>query len=164
MRIIHFPAAALGAAAIAAAASAQPASNGHGGHPGASIPFDVGRVVGERAQGRPGWGMHRGRGHGRRGPGFGRGGAGFPYPFAAYGIDGEYRAVDAHGTGFFAGAGGRIRMEGGRPYYDYDRAYPYEWASSAAGGPLEWRAGAIAGPSPERCSLEKGVRVCRGRD
>ena len=101
---------------------------------------------------RPGPGRHHRRHRGFGGPAFNPWG----------GIDGPFEAVDPHGNGFFAGAGGRIRSQGGRPYYDYDRAYPYEWASAAAGGSLEWQVEEIVGASAERCTTEKSVRVCRG--
>jgi hypothetical protein len=163
MRIILFPATVLGATAMAAAAAAQPAPNGHVKYPaGVTTAAEAGQVYGGRPHWRPGPGMHRGRGRDGHGPGLG-GGVGFPYLFAPYGIEGDYEAVDPHGTGFFAGAGGRVRLSGGRPYYDYDRAYPYEWASAAGGGrpgaggePVGWSVAAT------RCAVEKGVRVCRG--
>ena len=115
---------------------------------------------------------------GRRGPGFDgrrpfRPGPGrdrrhrhrgddFAFPYGAGGLAVPADWVDPHGNGFFAGAGGAVRLEGGRPYYDYDRTYPYEWASGAGGGPLEWRVEEIIGVAAERCTAEKGVRICRG--
>jgi hypothetical protein len=54
--------------------------------------------------------------------------------------------------------------EGGRPYYDYDRGYPYDWYRD------DWARTAmpIASAKPVdtalRCEVEgAGVRVCRGR-
>jgi hypothetical protein len=104
---------------------------------------------------RPGPGRHR--------PHRGRhGGDDLVLPYGAGGLALPADWVDPHGNGFFAGAGGQVRVNGGRAYYDYDRAYPYEWSSAAGGGTLEWRVEAFEGPSAERCTAEKGVRVCRG--
>lgn len=101
-------------------------------------------------------GRHDRRRHGR----FGRGADRFVAPIGGIGHIDEFEAIDPHGNGFFAGGGGEVRLRGGRPYYDYDRSYPYEWASAAAGGDLRWEA---AGPlDVERCTTEHGVRVCRG--
>ena len=167
MRIILLLAATLGVAAIGAAAPAQTghAGPGRGGgpnggwHPGTSGPaFDLLRP--SRAELRRGRGHHRHHRRHRRHHRDDRGqDFGFLYPFGA--IAGPFAAVDPHGNGFFAGAGGRVSLDGGRPYYDYDRSYPYEWASAAGGGH-----GPAADESrfrPElRCAVENRVRVCRG--
>ena len=152
MRITFLTLAALGAAAVGGAALAQPASTTAGHRPGMHAPPAAGDFL--RSPRGFGRGMHRGsRGHhGRSGrdrlPSFylGLGGYGEPAP--------------AHGDGFFAG-GGEVRMEGGRPVYDYDRSYPYEWASAAA--PASDRAGGERYEMEPRCAVESGVRVCRGR-
>lgn len=87
----------------------------------------------------------------------------------SFGFAESFGLADPHGNGFFAGAGGEIRLRAGRPYYDYDRSYPYEWASSAAGS-LRWsvddeevRREAERSLAFPHCSIERGVRVCRGR-
>jgi hypothetical protein len=88
--------------------------------------------------------------------------SGFLYPYGAGFVEGAYEAVDPHGNGFFAGGGGEVRVQGGRPHYDYDRSYPYEWAPAGRAREFEL---AEVGPSTEaskRCTFEKGVRVCRG--
>jgi hypothetical protein len=77
------------------------------------------------------------------------------------GIAYSYEAVDPHGGGFFARGGGEVRVQGGRPHYDYDRSYPYEWASRA-GGRESWANVERGGPSLVHCGRERGVRVCRG--
>ncbi|HYD36027.1 MAG TPA: hypothetical protein VEA60_00320 [Allosphingosinicella sp.] len=155
MRIILVLAAA-GMAAAAAAASAQPAG-GAGGRSGISVgtmrPAARGPAFHRFKPFRPGPGHHHRRHRGFERPAF--------FGWGAGGFEGV-EAVDPHGNGFFAGAGGRVDLDGGRPYYDYDRAYPYEWASAAGGGRLEWRViGGPVDPAP-RCSSEQGVRVCRG--
>jgi hypothetical protein len=158
MRIIFFLAAAAGAAAASGPAPAQTSSMGpRSGHPHASA-----------ANGSAGWilrsnpDFRRGRpgcDHDRRHDRFGRGGEGLLY---SYGFDGAPDRVDPHGNGFFAGGGGGVVMRAGRPLYDYDRSYPYEWAPSAAGP-----GAGIASEGEDRsepfCSLERGVRVCRAR-
>ncbi|HEU0099194.1 MAG TPA: hypothetical protein VFQ67_10510 [Allosphingosinicella sp.] len=161
MRIIFLAAAAIGMAAIGTAAEARPgaAGSGHGsgpagawsgGHRGGQVRhscFGCSAADGDR---RPG------RGHGRHGRDSRHG-------FLLYGGAGiAVGTADPYGNGFFTGGGGRIRLRGGRPYFDYDRAYPYEWAS-AAGGRREWAAEEERPTEPrERCTLENGVRVCRG--
>lgn len=167
MRIILFLAAAAGAAAMSAPALAQSAAT-TAGHRGPSYP-----AASMRAGGHSDWHPHPRFPGGRfRGPGrphdrdrwrhhrrFGRDSGEFVYPF---GFAGGFDMVDPHGNGFFAGAGGEIRMSGGRPHYNYDRSYPYEWASAAA-GPAGW-GGAEDGRRPIMlCGIEQGVRVCRGR-
>ena len=120
-----------------------------------------------RHHGRPG--RHPGRFDGHRGGfdrdrfrlgRFGRGDA-FVVAYGGVGSVEEFEAVEPHGNGFFAGGGGQVTLNGGRPYYDYDRSYPYEWASAARGGAHWVVDGAIN--EPERCTSERGVRVCRGR-
>lgn len=115
---------------------------------------------------------HPGRGHGRhdrrgrhdRHDRWGHHGmpdTAFLYPYGAGFVDGAYEAVDPHGSGFFAGGGGAVRVQGGRPYYDYDRSYPYEWAP--AGRPsVGWTVDESDLKAPPQCSVERGVRVCRG--
>jgi hypothetical protein len=159
MRIILVLAAAAGAAAISGPAPAQASSN----YPAASraAPASHGRGVvrSGRPDFRPGMpGRFRHRPWGRHGRPD-RGAEGFAYPF---GFIESYESVDPHGTGFFAGGGGMIRMQGGRPLYDYDRSYPYEWRSPA-GPSVAWVVSDDQ-PGPDAgCSLERGVRVCRGR-
>jgi hypothetical protein len=86
--------------------------------------------------------------------------------FAAYGsggIEWPVDGVDRHGNGFFARGGGQLQLQGGRPHYDYDRSYPYEFASAAAGDGGQART--VEEPairSGPRCTMESGVRVCRG--
>lgn len=71
--------------------------------------------------------------------------------------------------GFFAGPA-EVQVANGGAYYDYDRAYPYDWyrdpeAAAGEGAPR------LAGPPPMRCDVTwvsgRGaaapVRVCRGR-
>ncbi len=52
-------------------------------------------------------------------------------------------------------------MKDGRPVYGYDRSYPYEWAPAARGRP-DWEAAESQAEPPPRCTVEQGVRVCRG--
>jgi hypothetical protein len=111
-------------------------------------------------QGHDGHGGHGHDDHG--GHDRGRWNKDYAVGYGAGGFGGPYEAVDPYGTGFFAGAGGAVRLRGGRPRFDYDRTYPYEWAS-VAGGRREREAepSRFAAP-PGRCSMENGVRVCRG--
>ena len=119
-----------------------------------------GRAVDLRRPFRPGLGRGPGRHH--RHPGrHGRAGPDFLFPYGAGGLAGEFEAVDAYGNGFFAGGGGRVRVDGGRPYYDYDRSYPFEWASAVA-APRSWAEEEDRPILPPRCVVENGVRVCRG--
>jgi hypothetical protein len=161
MRIILGLAAAA-AAAIGTAAAARPGGS-PGGPGGGSQPAwsSGGHHFAKGRHGRPrtGWvGTDR-----RRGPGHGR----FDdrrdfHPYGAAGIAGPVGEVDPYGNGFFTGAGGQISLRGGRPHYDYDRSYPYEWAS-AAGGRREWVVvEERTSEPPARCTFENGVRVCRG--
>jgi hypothetical protein len=163
MRIILCLAAGLGAAAIATAAAAKPGASGtHGGGP------------------RPGWsgggGDHAGgglyfrhapsgiKGYGGQGRRHGRFGRNRYNPYGGFGIAGPVGAVDPWGNGYFNGGGGEVRMSGGRPHYDYDRSYPYEW-SSAGGGRQDWEEEGEemrATERPARCTFENSVRVCRG--
>lgn len=165
MRIILLLAAAAGAAAIATAAAAQPAarSAGHGaGTPGAWAPTRGHRAgTGWQGSSRPGMSRGHDRRHGRHRGRFG-GSEGHGLFFdGGFGIAGWYGAGGPYGDGFFADGGGEVRMRGGRPYYDYDRSYPYEWAPGAGGRPEQAEGTRSAGP-PARCALESGVRVCRG--
>ena len=83
----------------------------------------------------------------------------FPGFAGGFGADGAYRTADPWGDGFFSRGGGEVRMRGNRPHYDYDRSYPYEWAP-ASGGPAGWDEDPR--PAVPRCTVEHGVRVCRG--
>jgi hypothetical protein len=163
MRIILWLALGLGTAAIAAAAPARPGTGsfigpgtkvggpGSGGNhmgPGGHFRFGPGRWNGDR----------RHRPDRDRFPGKGRGGYGL---YDSFGIAGPVEAVDPHGNGFFTGGGGRIGLRGGRPYYDYDRSYPYEWNSAAAVNRRDEAESRPANP-PGRCTMENEVRVCRG--
>jgi hypothetical protein len=162
MRIISGLAAGVAAMAIGSAAEARPggAGPGHGASPpgvwfknsghhgvkGGYSHFGPGAIRGDRRHGR-----------------FDRHGRGGFNPYFGGGIAGPVGEVDPYGNGFFNGGGGRIRLRGGRPYYDYDRAYPYEWASSARAREPD-RADEERGTQspPARCTFENEVRVCRG--
>jgi hypothetical protein len=161
MRIILLSLAAIGVAAAGGAAAARPGSLAMaprgGAHAATGAPGGGFISRGHQGFGR---GTARGRRHGR----FGRGGGRFGYPFGYFGLGGYGPAVDPHGNGFFAGGGGEIVMAGGRPVYDYDRSYPYEWsapggahASAAERRGRDGRTSAVI-----RCTVEHGVRVCRG--
>lgn len=161
MRIIFLAATFIGAAALATAAAARPGSpglghgvsppgvwSGSGGHRGGKglrTRFGIGSIEIDRG---------RGRRHGR----FGR--QKFN-PYGGAGLAGPVGEVDPYGNGFFTGGGGEIRLRGGRPYFDYDRSYPYEWAS-AASERRQWEEEARAAGRAARCTMENGVRVCRG--
>ena len=80
--------------------------------------------------------------------------------------DPEYAGRD---MGFFSGPAEVVAADGGA-YYDYDRAYPYDWyrdpAAAAAATPL------MAAAPRVRCDVSwvsgsggarEPVRVCRGR-
>lgn len=154
MRIIWLSLAAIGAAAIAGTAPAQTTSMRTGHRGGMHAPPAAGTGDFFRS--------HRGfdRGH-HRGPHRHRGRSGRNrLPPFYFGLGGYGEPAVPYGEGFFAG-GGEVRMEGSRPVYDYDRAYPYEWDSAAAPAwePAEDLAYAPARP---RCAVEHGVRVCRG--
>jgi hypothetical protein len=159
MRIILLLAAA-GAAAIgtAAAAAARPGGGSPGPGP-AWASAQPGRHHGVRsgwqARSRPG--VRRLR-HGRRPGRFGPDGL---YFYDGFGIDGPTGLVEPWGDGFFAGGGGEVRLKGGRPHYRYDRSYPFEWAPSGAHPQWDEQAGPGSEP-PRRCTIEHGVRVCRG--
>ena len=143
MRIILTISAIIGAAAAAAPVEAQPwsASSGRGGGAHAR-PSHPGPAPGTWAV-RPSRDRH-GRPDRRRGRFFGGG----------LGVDWAYRTADPYGDGFFADGGGEVLMRRGRPYYDYDRSYPYEFAP-ASRRRVEWE-------EEPRCTIEQGVRVCRG--
>ncbi|HEX8124660.1 MAG TPA: hypothetical protein VF548_03685 [Allosphingosinicella sp.] len=178
MRLIYWLALGLGTAAIATAAPAgRPASGSFGGPvPKAGGP---GGPVGGYHAG-PGWRFRVGPGDWRRddrhGPGRGRGRDrwdrwdryGGSYGYDGYDGHGLYGGVavggraDPYGGGFFAGGGGRIDLEGGRPRYDYDRAYPYEFGSAAAGRGDRSEGQDRPAERPGRCTMENRVRVCRG--
>jgi len=165
MRINLWLAAGVGAMAIGSAAAARPGGtgSGHGGSPpgvwsnggghhagkGGRTRFGIGAVEIDRRQGR-----HHGR--------FGRSVRDGSDPYGAGGIVGPVGEADPYGKGFFGGGGGEIGLRGGRPYFEYDRTYPYEWAS-AAGGRRHWVVEEERSSEPrERCMMENGVRVCRG--
>jgi hypothetical protein len=159
MRIIFLLAAAMGAAAIGGPAEAQ--SQGGFSGPGA----------GSSGRWAPGSGYHAGSGgHFHLRPGIGRGDRPHRrfgrrrgdslYPSGGFGSAGSIEAANPYDSGYYA-EGGRVRLRDGRPYYDYDRSYPYEWASAAAGGD-GWDEAAGSGPPSARCTFENGVRVCRG--
>ncbi|HYJ81767.1 MAG TPA: hypothetical protein VEW26_02860 [Allosphingosinicella sp.] len=164
MRIILLAAAIIGAAAIGTAAAARPGRPGPGPGPGAGPPSWLnapGSRHGGKA-GRTGFGSSPAKGDRRPGRGQGRFAGNDFYAYGGAGIVGPVGAVDPYGNGFFTGAGGQISLRGGRPHFDYDRSYPYEWGSAAGGR----REGAVeeerASEPPPRCTLEHGVRVCRG--
>lgn len=150
MRIFLLLTAAAGVAAIATAAPAQPAGK-FTGSPRAWAATGNHHRAGAGWQGRSRPGMGRDRRHGRPD-------RDDPYFYDGGGIAGPTGIVAPYGNGFFAAGGGEVHMRGSRPHYDYDRSYPYEWA----GGALEWRVKEIVEPSTARCTVEKGVRVCRG--
>lgn len=164
MRICLWLAAGAMAIGTAAAAAARPGGSGSG--PGNIAPgawsSGVGHHGGRRVHGRYGPGVGKGD-HGRRHGRFGRHMRGGFDLYGGGGIAGPVGAVDPYGSGFFTGGGGGIRLRGGRPHYEYDRAYPYEWAS-AAGERLDRREEERwdAAERPARCTFENGVRVCRG--
>lgn|GEM_PF-6043068 len=157
MRIILFLLTAT-AAAGSGAATAQSSTMSVSRH-AASAGWSRGQVPGRYQDFRRGTGRDHRR-HDRRN--HGRSGERFDLPFGGIGSIDEFEAVDPHGNGFFAGGGGQIRLRGGRPYYDYDRSYPYEWAS-ATGGRAVWSAIEDDVDEAPQCGVERGVRVCRGR-
>jgi hypothetical protein len=165
MRFIFWLAAGMSAAAIATAAPARPGGGGSGHGPGfragwsnggghhnfkgRQTRFGIGRIEIDRRHWR-----HRGR-SGRSGP------DGFT-PYGGLGIAGPVGDIDPYGNGFFTGGGGQIRLRGGQPYFDYDRAYPYEFASANRAREPERTEAAHRTEAPPRCNFENGVRVCRG--
>jgi hypothetical protein len=189
MRILLVLAAGLSAASIGTAAAARPAggtafgrvsphpnvSNGGGrNHPGRGGGYV--RFGGGGWKGNDHWSGDRhwaGDGHWTGGGdwngdgGHRRFGRSDGNDFVAYGsggIEWPVDGLDRHGNGFFAGGGGQIQLQGGRPHYDYDRSYPYEFASAAArgGGGQARAAGEPTVQSRPRCTMQSGVRVCRG--
>jgi hypothetical protein len=78
-----------------------------------------------------------------------------------FAIAGWAAPIEPYGNGFFARGGGEVRMRDGRPHYDYDRSYPYEFAPPAAASP-ECADDERPAEPPPRCMVEHGVRVCRG--
>jgi hypothetical protein len=165
MRIISFLLTAAGVAAMGEAALAQSGtmSTGHRGSHSASAGWSRGPALGRHHDFRRGMAKGPGSDHGRPHGRFGRGGERFDLPFGGIGFIDEFEAVDPHGNGFFAGGGGEVRLQGGRPYYDYDRSYPYEWASAAAAGSARWYIDEDEFDEAPQCGVEHGVRVCRGR-
>jgi hypothetical protein len=157
MRIILFLAAAAAAATSGPAPAQTSSMTAQHGHPHATARGSDGWILRPQPDFRRGSGGHR---DGHRGRHRGRfDGDGLLYP---YGFAGSVDMMDTHGNGFFAGNGGGIRMRGGRPLYDYDRSYPYEWASGAAGS-AGWAEREDESRPSRNCSIELGVRVCRGR-
>lgn len=163
MRIILWLAAGVAAMAIGTAAAARPGGtgSGHGGSPPGVWFKNGGHHAGKPGHTRIGIGTigvdrRRGGHHGRSGRDGWRG-------FNSYGgggIAGPVGQVDPYGNGFFNGGGGQVRLRAGQPYFDYDRAYPYEWASRHRDR-QDW-AEARTAERPARCTMENGVRVCRG--
>ncbi|MEA3008552.1 MAG: hypothetical protein QOJ91_244 [Sphingomonadales bacterium] len=149
----------LGACFSTAAAAARPATGSMVSNPGSNGALRGGGLT--KVWSHQPW---RGGGHEpRRGRWRRHQGGEAPaivYPYAAGGLGWPVEAADPHGNGFFAGGGGEVRMEGGRPHYDYDRSYPYEWAPS--GGAARSRSAEPARNSQAYCTMENGVRVCRG--
>jgi hypothetical protein len=89
-----------------------------------------------------------------------RHGGGDSYGLAWGGGYGDPEARPAP-VGYFGG-GGEVRVANGRAVYDYDRGYPYEFASRGTAAPA---LAALAEPA-YRCSVAwlrggEGVRVCR---
>lgn len=160
MRIVLF----LLTATAAAASGAALAQSGtmSAGHRAASAGWKPSHAIGVRHDFRRGPDRDRGRHDRRRHGRFERGGERFAVPFGGIGHSDEFESIDPHGNGFFAGGGGQVRLSGGRPYYDYDRSYPYEWASAAGGGDFWSVVQDGVGPATQ-CGIEHGVRVCRGR-
>lgn len=158
MRIILLAAAAAGAAALATAAEARP---GGSGRPGGAAPAGFTNAPGTGSGDRLRAGFRFGgidRGHRRSG----RQGRHDFVPYGGAGIAGPFEALGPWGTGFFARRGGRVVLRGGHPHFDYDRSYPYEWGP-AAGARDAWEGEARAAERPApRCTMENGVRVCRG--
>jgi hypothetical protein len=158
MRIILWLAAGMAVSTIATEAPARPGGTGSGhgasspgarsdrGYPGAKrVHFGIGPAKPDRGHGPN---------HGR----FGRRG----YQPYGGGIAGPVGQADPWGNGFFTRRGGRIGLRGGQPHYEYDRTYPYEWASTAGGGEQLGAPEERATEAPPRCTFEIGVRVCRG--
>jgi hypothetical protein len=161
MRIIIWVAAGLSAAALASAAPARPGGSGHGGGGGLKVGWSSGggQHGGKAAEG---WGYGPVRVRPRHGRNHRRFGWDDSHLYGGAGIGGPVGEVNAYGNGFFTGGGGRIRMNGGRPVFDYDRSYPYEFSAArrrAESEPGEEAQAARPGP---RCTFENGVRVCRG--
>ena len=167
MRITSFLLMASGAAAMGGAALAQSGSlpgRSSGNPPSISGSWKPGPGFGRHHDFRRGKARGPDRHHGRPGRHHGRfdrRGDDFAVAYGGIGSVEDFEAVERHGNGFFAGGGGQVRLQGGRPYYDYDRDYPYEWASAAAGS-ARWVVESGI-DEPARCTAEHGVRVCRGR-
>jgi hypothetical protein len=163
MRIISWLAAGVAAATLATAAPARPGGggSGHGGGPTGGWSNGGGHHAGQGRGTRFGIGAIRvDPGHGRHHRRFGRSGRDDFNLYGGGGIAGPVGEVDPYGNGFFTGGGGQIRLRGGQPHYDYDRSYPYQWASTAARPEPDQEATAIQAPA--RCTVENRVRVCRG--
>ena len=166
MRIIWLLTAAAGAAAIATAAPARPGGGGHGpglkvgwsngggqhSGKGARTRFGIGRIEIDRRD------RHRHRHHR-----WGRSGRDDFVPYlGGVGIGVAAAELDPWGDGYFSGQGGGISLRGGQPHFDYDRSYPFEWASAARLREPVRAEAADRKEAPPRCTFENGVRVCRG--
>jgi hypothetical protein len=165
MRIILWLAA--GAAAMAIGSAGEARRGGPGPGQGTSPPGiwlkNDGNHGGKGGYGRFGPGAMEGdRPQGRHHGGHGRSRWGGLNPYGGGGIAGPVGAVDPYGNGFFNGGGGQIRLRGGQPYFDYDRDYPYEWASAARSREADRAEAEQPARAPARCTFENGVRVCRG--
>ena len=148
MRIFLLSLAAIGAVALAAPAQAQTTSFSSGHRGGAHGPPPAGDF----------FRTHRGFGHDRaRHPRRSRGRFDRRAEPFYFGLGGYGEPADPYGSGFFAD-GGEVRMDGGRPFYDYDRSYPYEWAPASG---RDWADGEAYAAAPPLCAVEHGVRVCR---
>jgi hypothetical protein len=159
MRIILLAAAVIGSAAIGTAAAARPGSAGSGHGPPGTWSSGGGHHSGRRGDAGFATGGPKGD---RRHHRFGRFGRDDFNSYGAAGIAGQAGIADPYGNGFFTGGGGRIKLRGGRPYFDYDRSYPYEWAPALGLPEREDEEEPRSAERPGRCTFENGVRVCRG--
>jgi hypothetical protein len=163
MRIIMGLAAGMAAIAIGPAAAAPGGGPGPGQGAVPTWSYGPGRHIGKPGPAPSGiaW-IGTDRRHGRdRGPKV-RHGRHLFHPYGGFGTAGLAGAVDPYGAGFFTGGGGRIRLRGGQPYFDYDRSYPYEWAPAARAQESDRAEEAHREAPRPRCTFENGVRVCRG--
>lgn len=161
MRIILGLAAGVVAMAIGTAAAARPGGtgSGHGGSP-PGVWSNAGHQAGKGGRTRFGIGTTKvDRRHGRH---HGQSARRDLHPNGGAGIADPVGGVDPYGNGFFTGGGGQIRLRGGQPYFDYDRAYPYEWNRAAGARDGDRPSEARAAEPRARCTFENGVRVCRG--
>lgn len=164
MRIILLAAAAIGAVTIGTAALARPVGGGSGRGGSLQVGWSNGGGHHARMGGSTHFGPGAGKGDGRRHGRFGRSGRQGVDPYGGggtYGGIGLAGPIGPYGNGYFTGRGGQSRVRGGQAYYDYDRSYPYEWGSAVGGGRQRVVEDVPIEPS-ERCTMENGVRVCRG--